>query len=229
MRVTVIVLALLVVLASGFSGSDSDQPAAQAMALQASTALRTGEPRVLLLMCNRYGANYNWIRDVMEIYGWDITTVGVTPKVSVCFYGDSLTVDSLVTEITDVSQFDCLAVMPASSPGAGGPHAQLLQSPEALALVYQAASDSLLVVAFCTGVRVLAAADVIDGKLVTGNPTYMQEYLDAGAIWAGEPLPPVLDGNILTSTRNQTNAQRVCEFMRTAIDSIRVVRAGGQR
>jgi putative intracellular protease/amidase len=119
--------------------------------------------------------------------------------------------------------------MPANSSGTLGPHSQLLESPEAIALVHAAAADSLLVVGFCTGVRVLAAADVISGKQVTGNATYMQEYLDAGAVWAGEPVPPVLDGNILTCTRNQTNAQRVCEIMRTAIDSLRVVRAGGQK
>ena len=229
MKAAAMTFALLVVMVSGFSGIGSDEPLARAVVMPATAELRTGEPRILMLMCNNYGANYNWIRDVMEIYGWDVTTAGVTPTVTVCFIGGPLTVDTLVSEITDVSQFDCLAVMPASGAVAPGPHGQLLLSPEALALVHQAAADSLLVVGFCTGVRVLAAADVINGKMVTGNPAYQSEYIAAGAIWAGQPVPPVLDGNILTSTRNQTNAQRVCEIMRTAIDSLRVVRAGGQK
>jgi len=233
MRVTAMLFALLIVLGSGFSGIGSDELAAKGLAVRApaaeATAERTGEPRILLLMCNNYGANYNWLRDVMEIYGWDITTAGVTPTVSVCYYGGPLTVDTLVSEITDVSPFDCLAIMPSKAAQSGGPHSQLLQSPAALALVHQAAADCLLVVAFCGGTRVLAAADVVDSVRVTGRVEYLQEYLDAGAIWAGEPVTPVLDGNILTSTRNQTNAQRVCEIMRMAIDSLRVVRAGGEK
>jgi putative intracellular protease/amidase len=186
----------------------------------AAATLRSGAVKVLMLMCDHYGANYNWVRDVQETYGWEVTTVALAETVAVCYIGGPLIADTLVSEISDVSQFDCLAVMPAQ----GGSHAQLINSPGALALVSQADSAGLLLVAFCGGTRVLAAADVIEGHRVTGKPAYLQEYLDAGAIWAGEPVPPVLDGNILTSTRNQTNAWRVCELMRGAIDSLRAAR-----
>jgi putative intracellular protease/amidase len=176
-----------------------------------------GEVRALLMVCDYYGANYNLIRDGMELYGWDITTVGVTPTVSQCYYGGPITVDTLVSEISDVSQYDFLAIMPSRVAQAGGPHSQLLASPEALALVAQAASESLLVVALCGGTRVLAAADVIDGVTVTGTEEYAQEYIDAGAIWAGETGLPVLDGPFLTSTRNQLNSRRLCEIIHTYI------------
>jgi putative intracellular protease/amidase len=174
-----------------------------------------GEVRVLLMVCDYYGANYNLIRDVMELYGWDITTIGVTPTVSQCYYGGPITVDTLVTEIADVSQYDFLAIMPSRIAQPGGSHSQLLASPEALNLVAQAVSESLLVVALCGGTRVLAAADVIDGVTVTGADEYLQEYLDAGAIWAGETGLPVEDGRFLTSTRNQLNSRRLCELIRT--------------
>jgi putative intracellular protease/amidase len=176
-----------------------------------------GEVKALLMMCDRYGANYNLIRDVMELYGWDITTVGVTPTVTVCYYGGSLTVDTLVTEIADVSQFDLLAIMTSTSAQPGGPNAQLLASPEALDLVSEAVAESLLVVALCGGTRVLAAAGVINGVRVTGEADYAQEYLDAGAVWEGETGFPVLDGLFLTSTRNQINSRRICEIIRTYI------------
>lgn len=174
-----------------------------------------GAVRVLILVCNSYGANYNLIRDVMELYGWDLTTVGATPTVTPCFYGGPITVDTLVTEITDVSQFDILLITTSRVLQAGGSHSQLLASQEALDLVAAAAAESLLVVAQCGGPRVLAAAGVINGVNVTGKDEYLQEYLDAGAVWAGELDTPLLDGNILTSLRNQINSRRLCEVMRT--------------
>ena len=63
--------------------------------------------------------------------------------------------------------------------------------------------EGLLVGALCGGTRVLAAADVINGVTVTGHPLYSQEYVDAGANYVEGPVPPVVDGNILTSRRNQ--------------------------
>jgi putative intracellular protease/amidase len=176
-----------------------------------------GAVRVLILVSDRYGANYNLIRDVMELYGWDLTTVGVTATVSPCYYGGPITVDTLVTEITDVSQFDILLITTSRVIQTGGPHSQLLASQDALDLVAAAAAESLLVVAQCGGTRVLAAADVIDGVTVTGKAEYLQEYLDAGAVWAGETDTPMLDGHILTSLRNQINSRRLCEIMRTYV------------
>lgn len=200
---------------TGMQAQDLKAPAAGAAA-----TVRSGVVKVLMLMCDDFGTNYNWVRDVQETYGWDVTTVALAPVVTNCFYGGPMTVDTLVSEISDVPQFDCLAVMPAQA----GAHSQLMASPEVLNLVAQADSAGLLLVGFCGGTRVLAAADVVEGHRVTGAAFYAQEYLDAGAIWAGEPVPPVLDGNILTSTRNQTSAWRVCEMMRAAIDSLRAAR-----
>lgn len=181
----------------------------------------SGEVKALLLVSAPYGANYNLLRDVMDIFGWNTTVVGVTPTVGPCSYGGPLTVDALVSDVTEVWRYDCLMIMPANN---NDSHRQLLDSPEALALVQEAVADTLLVAALCGGTRVLAAADVIDSVLVTGNPTFLQEYLDAGAIWAGDPVPPVLDGNILTSRRNQYYSYTLVELMRTAVDSLRAVR-----
>lgn len=178
-----------------------------------------GEVEALLLLCTSYGANYNLMRDVMEHNGWNVTTTALTSTVSTCYWGGSAHVDVLLTDITDLAQYDILAIMPARA-YTGTSHAQLLASPDALSFVTQAVNEGLLVAAFCGGTRVLAAADVINGVTVTGHPNYEQEYLDAGAIVVGmDPaVPPVVDGNIITSRRGQYYAVQVCDVMQELLD-----------
>jgi putative intracellular protease/amidase len=183
----------------------------------------TDEVEVLILMSNLHGAYFSYVRDQMELYGWNLTFAGVTASVSNCSWGQPYSVDTLVSEITDVSGYDCLLIA-QSQAYRGHAHEQLLASPEALDLVRQAVEDSLLVVAICGGTRVLAAADVIQGKRVTGYATYSQEYIDAGAVWLGDAVAPVLDGNILTSSKGHYYSHQICEAMRSAVDSLRVVR-----
>jgi putative intracellular protease/amidase len=191
-----------------------------------ATGSRTeGEVNVLLLVCHQYGANTNLLRDQMELLGWNVTVIGLSPVVSVCYWGGPMTVDKLISEITDITRYDILAIMPARAT-TGTSHSQLLNSPEALQFVAQAVDAGLLVCAFCGGTRVLAAADVLQGIHVTGHPDYLQEYLDAGAIWMGQPVPPVLDGNILTSVRGQYYCHQVVDVMASAVDSIRTARSG---
>jgi hypothetical protein len=40
----------------------------------------------------------------------------------------------------------------------------------------------------------------------------------------GEAVPPVLDGNILTSSKGHYYSHQICEAMRSAVDSLRVAR-----
>lgn len=172
-----------------------------------------GEIRILMMMGDRVGGYHYFTRDVWEQYGWDLTTTGLEPTLDPCTLGVPFNVDTLITEITDLSGYDCLAIMQTIA-WDGNSHVDLLGSPEALALVQQAVSDSLLVVASCGAVRVLAAADVIDGLTVTGYATYAQEYIDAGAIWAGDNVPPILAGNILTSAHGRYYCHQIAETMR---------------
>jgi putative intracellular protease/amidase len=179
----------------------------------------SGQVEALLILSDGYGGNTNHIRDAMELSGWNYTYTGVDSVVENCYYGEPKEVDILVSDITDVTQYDVVAIMPGNS------HVQILGSPEVLALVNQAANEGLLVIACCGGVRVLAAADVLNGIHVTGKSQFLQEYLDAGAIWVGEPAPPIRDKNILTSVRNQLNCRRIIEVARTGIDSLCAARA----
>jgi len=189
----------------------------------AAAAGSADEVTVLVLMSDRHGAYFSYVRDQMELYGWDFTFAGVTDSVSNCYWGEPFTVDTLVSELGDVSGYDCLLIA-QSQAYLGQANEQLLSSPAALDLVRRAVGDSLLVVAICGGTRVLAAADVIEGRQVTGYATYSQEYINAGAVWMGEAVPPVLDGNILTSSKGHYYSHQICEAMRSAVDSLRVAR-----
>ncbi len=171
-----------------------------------------GEIRILMLFGDNVGGFHYFTSDVWEHCGWRLTSAGMQPTLSPCAVGVPFNVDTLITEIADLSDYDCLAIMQSFS--WEGSHNDLLASPEALALVQQAVAESLLVVASCGGVRVLAAADVINGVTVTGFPGYYNEYVNAGAVWAGPSVPPVLDGNILTCNTGRYYCHQIAEIMR---------------
>ena len=165
--------------------------------------------KVLVLLPNKYGANFFLNKSNFEKYGWEITIAGTTRTVSPCnTYAlqlgcQPITVDTLVNEIESVESWDCVAVMSGSfwsNYPNSNPCGDLLASSAALNIVSEAAESGLIVIGFCTGVRVLAAANVLNGLRVTGNPNYIGEYTNAGAIWMGQKRPPVIQGNIITST-----------------------------
>jgi putative intracellular protease/amidase len=169
--------------------------------------------RILMLMGNHVGGYHYYTRDLWEQCGWDLTAAGLAPVLQPCNLGVAFHVDTLITQITDLSAYDCLAIMQARAYD-GMSHSDLLASPEAIALVRQAVAESLLVVATCGGVRLLAAADVIAGRTVTGYALYAPEYIAAGATYAGDDVPPILDGTILTSAHGRYYCQQITETMR---------------
>lgn len=172
-----------------------------------------GAIRILMMMGNYVGGYHYYTRDLWEQAGWDLTAAGLTETLQPCNLGVTFHVDTLLTEITDLSAYDCLAIMQTKAYD-GISHSDLLASPAAIALVQQAVAESLLVVASCGGVRVLAAAGVIAGRTVTGYDLYAQEYIAAGAIYAGDDVPPILDGPILTSAHGRYYCQQITETMR---------------
>ena len=172
-----------------------------------------GRIRILMMMGNHVGGYHYYTRDLWEQAGWDLTAAGLAPILQPCNLGVPFHVDTLLTQITDLSGYDCLAIMQTRAYD-GGSHSDLLASPAAIALVQQAVAESLLVVATCGGVRVLAAAGVIAGRTVTGYELYAQEYIAAGATYAGDDVPPILDGTILTSAHGRYYCQQIVETMR---------------
>lgn len=160
--------------------------------------------RLLLLMPDKYGANYFLDRDDFENFGWEVTTAGVNATVTPCpDYAGPLgcpviSVDTLVSEIQDISGFDVLVV----SSGSGGNNscANLISNPATLQMISSAVDSGLIVGAMCSGVRVLAASGVLSGIHVTSNLRDSTYCTSRGAIHDGICGFPVVDGQIVTTS-----------------------------
>ncbi|MCD4818707.1 MAG: DJ-1/PfpI family protein [Candidatus Cloacimonetes bacterium] len=164
--------------------------------------------KVLVIIPNYYGANYQCLYEMFEQLGWDITTASVTHIVQPCPVYASvlgcppLAVDLLIPNITNVTEFDCVMIM-SSTQYAGNPCIELMNNQETLDLLSTAVNEGLIVWATCSGIRVLAAADILQGINIQGPSSYNNEFIAAGANIVGTKIPPVIDGNIITTMRGQ--------------------------
>lgn len=168
---------------------------------------------ILFIMDHDYGANYHFIRPIFEGWGWTVTIAGTSDTLTPCTYQSSVTTvdsDILLSDIDDVTEYDCISIMPGSS------HALLLGDATTRNLIRTAVEEEMVVAAWCRAVRVLADADVIDGLNVTGNADYVGEYAAAGATYLGV-VPPVIQGNIVTGVRSRFYRQAMCEAISTAV------------
>jgi putative intracellular protease/amidase len=174
---------------------------------------QAGDPvDILLVLDHDYGGNVPFIINILERFEWSITTTGLNQTLTSCDYlGDEVfEVDLLISEISDVSQFDVISIMPGDS------HDLLRTNQTALDLINAAVDQGLIVSAWCRAVRVLASADVIDGKNITGNADYATEYIAAGATF-NELVPPVIDGNLVTGMRSRFYRDEMCQAIATAL------------
>ncbi|TFG31979.1 hypothetical protein EU528_04725 [Candidatus Thorarchaeota archaeon] len=175
-------------------------------------ATQEGPIKILFVMDQDFGYCYSPIRTVFERFGWEITTTALNESLTSCNYAHNyvLDVDILLTDITDVAEYDIVTIMPGSA------HDTLRTNETALNLIRDAVSENLIVTAWCRAVRVLAAADVIDGKNVTGQADYQAEYEAAGATFF-ELVPPITDGNIITSVRSTFYREETCNAIAAAV------------
>jgi len=127
---------------------------------------------------------------MFERFGWDVTLAGVTQTVLPCPWASghpSRTVDILISNITDVTQFDCIVIASQNwRVNYQNAYSDLINSQDALNLISAANDSGLVIWATCAGARVLAAADIINGVQVqgqagTGN-LYSNEIIAAGGI-----------------------------------------------
>jgi PKD repeat protein len=161
--------------------------------------------RALFIYPNEFGANTNLNKDNLENLGWDLTTAAVQKIVQPCPFAKQhglkpFEVDSLISQIDLSLNYDAIIITSASSLSAN-PCSDLLESNELTLLLNKANDMGIVVSAYCTSVRVLAKAGILIGKHITGNGSFSADYLNGGAIFDGPNLFPVVDGNIVTSTR----------------------------
>jgi putative intracellular protease/amidase len=180
--------------------------------------------RVLLLMDDDYGANYNIDDESMNIdelitsYGWTYDIAGLKDTIYPCetaasdFGRGSVAADLHISEV-DLSRYAVVMVIPGRS------HKNLIQSEETVQLIREAVSANKVVAGWCRGVRLLAKAGVISGKRVTGHEDYIEEYEAAGATFIPDKPPPVVDGNIITTVRSRYYRTQMCEAIKEAVSS----------
>ncbi|MFW9976150.1 MAG: DJ-1/PfpI family protein, partial [Candidatus Thorarchaeota archaeon] len=174
----------------------------------------TSNVNILFIMDNDFGANYYFIRPILEGWGWNVTLAGTAMTIEPCDYqsgSSTLDMDLLISEVSNILDYDAISIMPGDS------HAGLLSSQDALNLIKSAAEIGIVVSAWCRAVRVLAAADVINGKNVSGHADYASEYIEAGANYIPGDVPPIIDGNIVTTIRSRFYRLEVCEAIAKAI------------
>ena len=153
--------------------------------------------QVLAIIDDNYGANAPEIIDRLEGYGWIVTIAGLEETVISCnFYGNTpQDTDVLIPNIDNVTSYDVVTVLP------GLTHVNLMNNQDALDLIKEASDAGVVICGWCKAVRVLAQADILDGKNVTGDAGFINEYEAAGATYVGFVLP-VIDGNLVTCVRS---------------------------
>ena len=178
------------------------------IAILTTGSLKAENIKALVIVPNNYGANFQCFYEMYEQLGWDIATASVTQVVQPCPVYASilgcppLTVDLLIPDIANVTEYDCVMIM-SSTQHAGNPCIELINSQETLDLLSTAVNQGLIVWATCSGIRVLAAADVLQGINIQGPSSYNGEFIAAEANIVGTKIPPVIDGNIITTMRGQ--------------------------
>jgi putative intracellular protease/amidase len=192
--------------------------------------------RALVLVDDLYGAslniedNQNNILENFSSYGWEVTIACCTPEAEPCPWASNhgcqtITAEMRTYQLAGGMNWDVVVV----APGAG--HQNLMNCPFALSALAQAADNGIPVAAWCRGVRVLAAADIIDGVEITGPSDFEDEYLSAGATYLGNNAPPTADQNIITCVDATGNRQEMCELIRETVENATHtghLRAGGE-
>ncbi|HUS86795.1 MAG TPA: DJ-1/PfpI family protein [Bacteroidales bacterium] len=179
---------------------------------------------LLVLLDNKFGANYFLNRDVFEQYGWNVTIAGLSDSITGCdFFSDPFKFPPVVPDIkfdkiVNIDYFDALAIMPATSYYQPDPFRELMDNKRAMKIIREAVQKDVPVSTICSGARVLAAADVIRGKKITGQPSFKTEYEKAGAIFLGNDSPPEIQGSIMTGSRDQYYNNLVVMAMATMIE-----------
>jgi len=180
--------------------------------------------KALLLVDELYGAslniedNQNNILENFQSYGWEVSIACCTPEVNPCPWAsmqgcEIMNPDLMTYQLDDALEWDVIVVVP------GGSHAHLMDCPFVLSVLAQAKENNIPIAAWCRGVRLLAAADVIEGIEITGHDEYEHEYLAAGALYLGNFEPPTVDQGIITCVNATQYRQEMCELIRDAVEN----------
>ena len=154
------------------------------------------EVNILCFVANGFGDSYYINKNLMESYGWTVTTSGTSSLVFGCTnngknVNDTYT-DVLVQDLQneDLSNYDCILIP------SGGHWFNMIYIPRILEIIQLVHEQGILVAGICTGMIVLAHTDILEGVEVAYN-IHAVDYLNqAGANMTGYPV--VSDQGIIT-------------------------------
>lgn len=161
--------------------------------------------KALVVVSAKLGANYNFNLDDLEEFGIGFDIAGISSPVSPCPWAVSLGLqplacDTLLDQVSDLTAYDAVIIMPARWRD-GNAYYDLISNDHVMNLIREADSLHQTIYAPCAGPLVLKEADIVQGVKVTGVSAIKNEMIAAGAIWMGSDTLPVIDSNIVTSTR----------------------------
>lgn len=152
--------------------------------------------KIMILAANSVGDTYFPAKKQFEYWGWTVTTTGLTPQVTSCLNTNPrpVPVDILISEVNNniLSQYDCVFIP------SGGHWSALLNDPTTLNLIVEAYSLGLIISSLCVGIRVLAAADIVNGVRIAYDSNSATQVTVAGGITVVARV--VTDQRIVTGT-----------------------------
>lgn len=199
-----------------------------------SSQINPSDIQVLLIMDDDFGVSYQVeaqnilsIKEQLEGFGWELTVAGVKDTLVPCAWGSEtfgtkpFRTDLRVSVIDDVTKYQAVIILPGRS------HENLIRNRYVLDLISEADKKGLVLAAWCRGVRLLAAADVVLGKHIIGHMDYADEYKKAGAHYVRfykkgireffDVTPPFADGNIITTVRSLFYRDEMCLRIKQAV------------
>lgn len=161
--------------------------------------------RVLVMVSAKLGANYNFNLDDLEEYGIAFDVAGISSPVTPCPWAVSLGLqplvcDTLLDQVTHLDAYDAVIILPSRWRD-GNAYQDLISNSHVMNLIREADSLNKTIYAPCAGPLVLKEAGIAQGIKVTGVAAIKNEMIAAGAIWMGSDTLPVIDSNIVSSTR----------------------------
>ena len=131
------------------------------------------------------------IIDLLRRAGLEVVTAGLSHRGAAGAHGIALGADTTLEAVAN-AEFDAV-VLPGGEPGA----THLKDDARVIALLKRHAAAGRLVAAICAAPKALAAAGLLDGKLATSYPGYLDDHPAPGMRFVAQPV--VVDGRIVTS------------------------------
>ncbi|UYP44957.1 hypothetical protein NEF87_001242 [Candidatus Lokiarchaeum ossiferum] len=169
--------------------------------------------KILFIMDENYGGNCKYIIEIFENYGWEVTTTATKKTIIGCSYVSfkEFTVNKTLRTVNFLD-YDCISILP------GKDHENLNKSESFLDKIQDAVYSGIIVSAWCRAVLLLARANVIRGRTVTGNDADKDILIAAGATFKSY-CPPIRDNNVITSVRSKYYRQETCDLIKDTVEN----------